>query len=428
VGNALRALAAGELLDTTGALDVSGTWLGRVGRRLSGAFSRVFGKPPRVNAAGVRDFLYARRAVLLPAVLALATAVYLLSGVYVVGPDQRAVVLRLGRAVAVDVGPGLRWVWPRPIDRIITYRRSYLRRLEVGFRLSHAGVAASPGDAYLWESRHVGGFYEKRAEEALMLTGDENIIDLNLVVQYRIADPAAYLFRVSAPDTFVRAATEAVVRGVVSREPLEALLTTDRRRIADEVVSGLQDLLDQYGAGVEIVSVRLQDVHPPVEVVTAFREVSSAREDRSRLMREAEAYGADALPRARGEAYQALQAAQQTLVQATNRATGEADRFASVMQEYRRARNVTETRLYLGTVDETLTGARKVVVDASIPPGEVDLRLLPPGIREEDVPTRDVPSSQMDMERQLEQMGMGGFLGPGTQQQPLGVPGDPRGR
>jgi membrane protease subunit HflK len=289
-----------------------------------------------------------------------------------------------------------------------------VRRVVVGFRLRMIEEPLPTGDAYLWESRHTGGFYEKRPEEALMLTGDENIVDLNFVVQYRISDPAAYLFRMSAPDTMVRAAAEAVARRAASEEPLEGLLTTERNRIEHAVHEGLQALLDSYGAGTQVISVRLQDVHPPVEVVSAFREVSSAREDKSRLVREAEAYASDALPRARGEAQKMLQEAAQTLVRSTNRATGEAARFDAIVREYSKARNVTEDRLYLQAVDQALNGPRKVVVDASLPPGSVDLRLLPPGAKKEPVPEYD----QMEMERQLDQLGVGRFPSPGLQQSP----------
>jgi membrane protease subunit HflK len=273
------------------------------------------------------------------------------------------------------------------------------------------------GDAYLWESRHIGGFYEKRVQEALMLTGDENIIDLNLVAQYRVAEPAAYLFHIASPESLVRAATEAVVRGVVSREPLEVLLTTDRRRIEQEVAASLQELLGGYGAGIDVISVRLQDVHPPVEVVSSFREVSSAREDKSRFMREAEAYANDELPKARGQAEQAMQEARRTLEQAVNRATGEAERFTKIVREYSKARDVTGDRLYLETIEQSLAGARKVVVDASLPPGGVDLRLLPPGLKEEPVPAQVPTYDQIEMERQLERMGMG-VRGTGSERQP----------
>ncbi len=414
IGDASRALATGEMLDTTSRLDVRGTTLGRALERFSSFAERLLGTRPRVDLSAVRTQLKAVRAMVLSVMGTALVVAYLASGLYTVGPDQRAVVLRLGRTVAVDVAPGVHWAWPLPIDRVIRYRKDYLRRAEIGFRLRALEEVPPAGDAYLWESRHTGGFYEKRPEEALMLTGDENIVDLNFVVQYRISDPAAYLFRLSAPDSLVRAASEAVARRAASEELLEGLLTTERTRIEQTVLEGLQALLDSYGAGIEVVSLRLQDVHPPVEVVSAFREVSSAREDKSRFIREAEAYASDALPRARGEAQRTLQEAQQVLVRATNRAAGEAARFSAVVGEYSKARNVTEDRLYLQAVEEALNGARKIVVDASLPSGSVDLRLLPPGAKQEPPLEYD----QMEMERELDQLGMGRFPATGFPQSP----------
>jgi membrane protease subunit HflK len=414
IGDAARALAAGEMLDTTKRFDVRNTRMGSLLERLSGAVEHVVGRRPRLGVRGLIAQVRAAHVFVVSVMGAGFVAAYLLSGLYTVGPDQRAVVLRLGRVVAVDVAPGLHWSWPRPIDRVIHYTKDFMRRVEIGFRLRMIQETLPTGDAFLWESRHMGGFYEKRPEEALMVTGDENIIDLNLVVHYQISDPAAYLFRMSAPDTLVRAAAEAVARRAASEEPLEAMLTTDRNRIEHAVQAALQGLLDSYGAGIRVVSVRLQDVHPPVDVVSAFREVSSAREDKSRLVREAEAYAADALPRARGEAQKTLQEAAQALVQNTNRATGEAGRFDAIVTEYSKARNVTQRRLYLQTVEQALSGARKLVVDASLPPGSVDLRLLPPGAKEEPMPDYD----QMEMERQLDQLGVGRFPAPDFQQSP----------
>jgi membrane protease subunit HflK len=259
------------------------------------------------------------------AIMLIVVLLWLASGFYVVGPGEQGVLRLFGREVA-RTGPGLRYHWPRPIERVDVVNLAVVRRVEVGFR-------SEPG-------------YRLIPQESLMLTGDENIVDAQAIVQYRVKDPAQYLFRVQDPDQALRDATEVALRSVIGRTTIDDAMTVGRVKIQESTRDFLQQLLDTYQAGLLVTEVKLQVVDPPEQVKDAFHEVVRAREDRERLINEAKGYQEDVIPKARGQAEQMIRAAEAYKAQRVIRAEGDAAKFVSVLTEYEKAQGVTEQRLY----------------------------------------------------------------------------------
>jgi len=303
-----------------------------------------------------------------------AVALYLLSGFYIVQPHQVAVVQRFGRVRLLPnsasqerrspwMPPGLHWHFPYPIERVTKIAPRQIRVVEIGFRTLPPMTTSEPV-AYEWNIQHREGRYEKRAEEGVMLTGDENLVELNGVVQYAVKDAAKFLFSATDADAVVRAAAESTLRQLVGATPLDGVLTTGRTNLERACQQQLQKRLDAYDIGVSVRAVRLQDVHPPVEVVDAFRAVSSAYEEKSKLINEAEAYRNEQLPKARGAAEAKLQEAVGFRIGRVHRAQGDAARFVQQQTAFRAAPDVTRTRLYWETMEEVLAGRSKFIVDA----------------------------------------------------------------
>ncbi len=291
-----------------------------------------------------------------------ALAVWAATGFYIVNPDEVGVVKRFGRYV-YTTGPGPHWHLPYPVETVMKPKVTQVRRVEVGFRTVTVGPPAR---------------YQKVPAEALMLTGDENIVSCEFIVQYRIKDPVAFLFNVRDPEGAVRDAAEAAMREVVGRHSVDDVLTEKKDQIQVEAAEVLQAILDRYQTGVRIDYVKLQDVYPPAEVIDAFRDVASAREDRERLKNEAEAYANDILPKARGEAKKLLNEAEAYRETQIRRAKGDAARFLALLKEYQRAPDVTRKRLYLEAMAEIMARARLVLADGKAS-GTGVLPLLPLG-------------------------------------------------
>jgi membrane protease subunit HflK len=208
--------------------------------------------------------------------------------------------------------------------------------------------------------------YRQVPQESLMLTGDENIVEAQAIVQYRVKDPGAYLFRVTDPDQALRDATEVGLRSVIGRTTIEQVLTVGRVEIQDQTRDFIQHLLDTYQAGLSVTEVKLQVVDPPEQVKDAFHEVVRAREDRERLINEARGYQEDVIPKARGQAEQMIRAAEAYKAQREIRAQGDAAKFVSVLTEYAKAPEVTEQRLYIETLQHVLPKAQKVVISPQL--------------------------------------------------------------
>jgi membrane protease subunit HflK len=279
--------------------------------------------------------------------------IWLLSGFYRVQPDEQGVVLRFGAFNRVTA-PGLNYALPAPIESVMTPRVTRINRIEVGFRSPGEGVAGRAAP-----SRDV-------VEESMMLTGDENIIDIDFTVLWRIRNAGEFLFNIRNPEQTVKSAAESVMREAIGRTPIQPALTEARAQIEAAVLAGTQAILDQYNAGIEVTQVQLQKVDPPAAVIDAFRDVQRANADRERLRNEAEAFRNDIIPRARGEAERLVQEAQGEREARIARANGEAQRFVSVLSAYSQARDVTRLRLYLETMEEVIRQSPTIVVDDKV--------------------------------------------------------------
>jgi len=279
--------------------------------------------------------------------------VWLLTGIYIVNPDEQGIVLRFGKYVRTE-GPGPHFAWPMPIETVYKPQVTQVLRSEVGFR--------SVGQSTSFQQGQV----RTMPEEASMLTGDENIVNVQFSVQYKIGDPVKYLFNVAAPTALVRNAAEAAMREVIGNSLIDSAITDGKLKIQSEATQLLQEILDRYGAGIKIIAVQLQDVHPPHEVIDAFKDVASAREDKSRIINEAEAYRNEILPKARGQAAAMRNQAEAYSATRVQNAEGEAARFDALRQEYEKAPKVTRQRLYYETAEDILSkSGEKVLMDGA---------------------------------------------------------------
>ncbi|HYZ26384.1 MAG TPA: FtsH protease activity modulator HflK [Geminicoccaceae bacterium] len=294
-----------------------------------------------------------RGLVLIPLIV---VAIWLASGFYRVQPDEQGVVLRFGEWIKTTQ-PGLNWHFPSPIETVFTPKVTRVNRVEVGFR-----GAADLGS---------GGSTRDVANESLMLTGDENIVDINFVLLWQIKDAGQFLFNIRDPESTVKAVAESVMREIIGKTPIVEATTEGRGAIELAAREQAQQILDDYGAGILVTQVQLQKVDPPSEVIDAFRDVQRAQADRERLQNEAEAYANDILPRARGESERILQEAQAYRQEVVARAEGDAQRFVSVYDEYVKAQDVTIKRIYLETMEDVLRDMNKVVIDRSASGGGV---------------------------------------------------------
>jgi membrane protease subunit HflK len=275
------------------------------------------------------------------------------TGLYSVGPGEQGVIRTFGK-VNQTTGPGLHFSWP-VVQRRNVVNVKQIERIEVGFR---------------GEKREI--------DEARMLTGDENIVETQMIVQYRIADPIKYLFRLKNPEETLHATAEVALRTVVGQTKIDALLTEGREKVQAETATLLQELMDAYESGLQIVEVKLQKVEPPEQVKDAFDDVVRAREEREKLINQAKGYAEDKQPRARGEAAKIEREAEAYEAERVKRARGDAERFESQLREYTKAKRVTRERLYLETMERVLGRVeRKIVVDDDV--SRSALPLLPLG-------------------------------------------------
>ena len=316
--------------------------------RIAGWFRRVPRGPGRRGPGrpGGRGILLAVAAVLL---------VWLASGFYRVEPDEQGVVLRFGAFTRTTL-PGLNYHLPYPVETVLTPAVTRVNRVEVGFR---AANSSAPGRG---QATDVGPIRDV-PNEALMLTGDENIVDINFAVFWRIRDPVAFLFTVRHPDNTVRSVVESVMREVIGHTPIQPALTQARAQIEASVLTGSQAVLDQYGAGVDLLQVQLQKVDPPADVIESFRDQQRANADADRARNEAEGYRNDIVPRARGDAAKITAQADGDRQASVASATGQAQRFLSVYNAYAQAKDVTLQRLYIETMEDVLEHAPSTVVD-----------------------------------------------------------------
>jgi len=279
-------------------------------------------------------------------IAAVIFVVWLASGIYIIEPAEQGVVLRFG-AHSDTTTSGPHWHLPYPIEKVEVVDVEQIRNTELGYR-STSGRAGSTIHS-----------------ESLMLTKDENIVDLKIAVQYRIKDAAMYLFNVRNPDLALRQMTESAVRETVGNSNMDFVLTEGRSAIASGTEILLQSILDAHETGLLITSVNMQDVQPPEQVQAAFADVVKAREDEVRQKNEAEAYANDVVPKARGAAFRLVQEAEAYKSQVMAKAEGETSRFLQVMKEYEKAPVITKERLYLDTMESVYSRTQKVMVDSN---------------------------------------------------------------
>jgi membrane protease subunit HflK len=280
---------------------------------------------------------------------------WLLSGVYLVGADQQAVVTGFGKVTEKRVLPGIHITWPYPIGRV--YKLKVLQR-------QRTFIGGAPADQAL-------GQLEPRVSQ--FLTGDQNLIQVRTVVQYSVATPDQYLFRAQDVTEAVTAAAESELARQIASRNVDDVLTTEKVAIQEAVREGAQSLVEQYGLGVVLSAVSIEQIAPPPETADAFRDVASARADSVRITNEAQGYANDLIPRARGEAQKLAEEAEAYRQSKINQALGDASRFTQLAAEYRGNPAVTRTRLYLETMEQVLPRLKKTIVDSQ---GQLDMTII----------------------------------------------------
>lgn len=289
-------------------------------------------------------------------ILMVPIAVWVLTGFYIVDEGNRGVVTRFGRYVETTTS-GLHWHWPAPIESKEIVNVEQQRFIEVGYR--SGGRQQASGSV---------------PKEALMLTQDENIVDIRLAVQYQIKDAQAYQFNVSDPELTLKQVTESAQRGIIGKSTMDFVLTEGRSGIADEIKTEIQQILDQYHAGIRIITVNFVDAQPPEEVQNAFEDAIKAREDEQRLKNEAEAYANEVVPKARGAGARMLEEAEAYKQQTIAKALGDAGRFRELLTEYEKAPEITRQRLYLDAMEAVFEKTNTVMVDVK---GSNNMMYLP---------------------------------------------------
>ena len=282
-----------------------------------------------------------------------ALIIWLATGFYRVEPDEQGIELLFGKWNQVTTEPGLHYFFPTPFGKTMTPKVESIRKINVGYRsASELGFSSNSSD------RNV-------LEESLMLTGDQNIVDVNFTVLYKIKDAGKFLFKLRNPETTVKDMSESVMREVVGQRDLEFLLTGGRQEVEQVVRSDLQDILDEYESGILVQSIQLQSVNPPALVIDAFDEVQRARQDKEKLVNEANSYMNKIVPNARGDAAKLVQEATAYKEQVIKQAEGVAQNFIDVYNSYKTTKYVTRQRIYLETLTEVLEGPNKIILDST---------------------------------------------------------------
>jgi len=288
-------------------------------------------------------------------VAAAVVGLWVLSGVYLVAPDQQAVETLFGRVVAPRVMPGLHYALPWPVEKVTRLKVRQLQRLVVGGALP---------DSVLGRTQPLASQF---------LTGDQNIINMRVVVQYSVSVPADYLFHAQSPSDLAGAAVESELARRVARRGVDAVLTTEKAALQEEVRAAAQKTLNEEEAGILLSTINIESVAPPPEAAEAFRDVAGARADTARIVNGAQGYASDLIPKARGQAQQMLEESQAYRERKINQAGGDAARFNQIAAEYTKAARVTGERLYLETMEQVLPRIKKLIVDQN---GNLDLTMI----------------------------------------------------
>jgi len=297
-------------------------------------------------------------------ILIILVLVWLASGLYRVLPDEQGIVLRFGKFTSTTQ-PGLNYHIPFPVETVLTPKVTKVNRMDVGFRSERDSGFST------------GGGVADVSEESLMLTGDENIVNIDFSVFWVIKDAGKFLFKIQDPQGTVKAAAETAMREVIAKSRIQQILTEGRAKIENETQEIIQSILDEYNSGIQVTQVQTQKADPPDQVIDAFRDVQAARADMERSKNEAQAYANDVIPRARGEAAKIMQAAEAYKQKVVAEAEGEASRFVSIYNEYSKAKVVTQERMYLETMEKVLADIDKVIIDKNAGSGVVPYLPLP---------------------------------------------------
>jgi membrane protease subunit HflK len=291
-------------------------------------------------------------------ILLAAIAIWGLSGFFQVAPDELGVVMRFGKYVR-DAKPGLNYHLPYPVEAVLTPKVTRVNRIDIGMRLV--------------EDLRRGTTIRDVPEESLMLTGDENIVDVDFSVFWVVKTDGAsqYLFNIQQPEGTVKAVAESAMREVVGRSNIQPILTGARQGIETGVHDLMQKVLDDYSAGIQVTQVQLQKVDPPSQVIDSFRDVQAARADLERAQNEAQTYANRVVPEARGRASQVIQSAEAYREQTVQEAKGQTSRFLQVYEEYKKAPDVTRQRMYLETMERLFGGTEKIIIDSGAGQGVV---------------------------------------------------------
>ena len=276
-----------------------------------------------------------------------ALVIWISTGLYRVQPSEDAVIMTFGKWTGTKTDAGLGYHLPWPVQDVQKVDVALDRRIIIGFR--DGGSVGNPDNTDV-------------SFESQMLTGDENIININFVVLWHIADAGKYLFQIRDPESTIKKVAESAMREIIGRTPIQKALTEARGEVETKTRELMQKVLDEYQAGVSIAGVQLQNVNPPAPVVDAFDDVQRARADKERLKNEAETYTNDILPKARGEAQKTVQEAEAYKQAVIDKAQGDAARFVSIYESYAQSRDITEKRIYIETMEEILKNGKKVIL------------------------------------------------------------------
>lgn len=365
--NALR--PDGHIADMVGQFEEKGNWLSLVttlGERV-GVDTEVVTQYIKKSVASIKR---RKRTLYLLGVVAVAVW-YVCTGFYVIGADELGVLTRFGRLKDDAVQPGLHYRLPPPFSTLYRATPDRVFQLEFGFRtVGERGVSMEP-QAYLWESQHMSGLYEKMVDEAILLTGDKNEVDLNFTIEYRLIPEVLprFYFNTATPELHIRALAQQSIQEIVATMELTDVLTTARNDVEEKISDQLQAVLECLEMGVQITAVRLQDVHPPAQVVKAFRSVAAAREERSTIIHQAEAYRNETLPAARGGAAVLKDDADAYVAEKQLRATGDASHFDALARVHLAKPEAVRFLWYVASLERSLQDARLMLFDKDITRG-----------------------------------------------------------
>lgn len=288
-------------------------------------------------------------------ILFVILALWCASGIYQVDQGEKAIIMRFGKYVRT-ASPGLNFHFPFPIEKKEVRMVDRSQRIEIGYRSHGTRSYNTKNSAFI-----------SVPEESIMLTGDENIVDLKCDVMYHIKDLSNFIFNVSAPEAIIKAVSQSSIREVIGETPIADILSDKKQAIADKIESIIQATSDKYKIGVTIERVELLEAEPPAEVISSYRDVQTAKADKEKEINQSYAYANGILPEARGEAMQMVQKSEAYKQEVISKAEGDTKRFDAIYQQYRKDKTITRTRLYLETIEQVLKNTKKVIVDGAIP-------------------------------------------------------------